>query len=379
MRRWLSLACILLAVSAQAQPAPQQKLSTTQKALATSKEEADRLARELSTTQDVLEDLQDRATRLAATLQQSEARANAAERKLRTLDGELAAKEREVRARETEYASTLASMLRMRQLPPTALFAGNDTDRLLRTASVMEHTNAALKDRATLLRKDMEELKFLRSNVAKGQQRVASERKNLAAQQKELGGEVSERQRAQEKLSRDHAAAKARVANLSRESSNLQELITKLERDRNRPQVASRTTKPLGSVRRGNMKLPVAGSVLHRFGERKSANETYRGLVLSGRSGGTVVAPAAGEVVFTGPFRDYGRMVLLKHKDGYISLLAGLGNISVGLNQQMQGGEPLGTLAATPSPTLYVELRQASKPIDPSGWFANLSPSLAKR
>ena len=93
-------------------------------------------------------------------------------------------------------------------------------------------------------------------------------------------------------------------------------------------------------------------------------------MVLRARAGGSVVAPSAGEVVFTGPFRDYGRMVLIKHKDKHISLLAGMGSISVALNQQVARGEPLGTMGNTSPIELYVELRADSKPVDPAAWYA---------
>jgi septal ring factor EnvC (AmiA/AmiB activator) len=102
-------------------------------------------------------------------------------------------------------------------------------------------------------------------------------------------------------------------------------------------------------------------------------------LVWQARAAATVVAPAGGEVVFTGPFRDYGRMVLIKHGNNKISLLAGLGRISVSLNQAVGKGEPLGAMGESRINNLYYELREGSKPIDPAGWFANLGTSIAKQ
>ena len=55
-----------------------------------------------------------------------------------------------------------------------------------------------------------------------------------------------------------------------------------------------------------------------------------------------------------------------------ISLLAGLGNIAVTLNQSIGAGEPLGGMGANGSQNLYYELREGSKPIDPAQWFGNL-------
>jgi septal ring factor EnvC (AmiA/AmiB activator) len=123
----------------------------------------------------------------------------------------------------------------------------------------------------------------------------------------------------------------------------------------------------------------VAGEILHRFGDHKSGNETYRGIVYRARPGATVVAPYDGEVVYTGPFRDYGNILLIKHQNGYISLIAGLGNISTSLNQRVIRGEPVATMSNDKDAQTYVELRDATaKPIDPGNWFANVGQSVTQ-
>ncbi len=371
MHRSLSLALMLLAAPVLAQ-APGDKLQRTQQVLQQSKQQEAKLQKELASSESDLRTMRSRATDLAASLQKTEASATRAERELGTVNSELTQTEKEFAARKKEYAHTIASLLRMRQLPPTAMFSSKgSTTELMRTSSVLQNTNDALAARATALRKEAERLNSLKRQVGERKKVVAREQATLGEKQKQLASELSTRQRLQQKLARDHTAAKAQVNKLSRESASLQELIGKLERA---PQIARKTTPApaasLGSAR-GRAQLPVVGALLHAFGEKRNANETYRGLVLSARPGATVVAPYAGEVVFTGPFMNYGRMVLLKHGDGFISLLAGLGDISVGLNQQLNKGEPIGIMSGA-KPSLYVELREKSKPIDPSTWFAKV-------
>lgn len=370
--RWLSLACLLVAGSALAQ-APQQRLNQTLSSLTRSKTEQAELARELKRAKADLEQMRTRATSLAASLQQSERDASKAEITLAGLNRTLAAKETEFAARKKEYAQTVMSLMRMRQLPPTAMFANPEqVEEMMRASEVMRSANRVLAQRAAALKQDMEEVAALRARVTSNQKEVGRKQALLQEKQRQLANDLKTRQRLQEKLARDHSQAQAQVAKLSRQSASLQELIGKLQKA---PMVAQKTGTPTARPALGGLRLPVAGSVLHRFGERKNANETYRGMVLSARNGATVVAPIAGEVVFTGPFMDYGRMVLLKHGDGYISLLAGLSSISVSLNQQVGKGEPVGTS----TPKLYVELRQRSKPIDPAAWFANLPARTAAR
>ncbi len=377
-RRLALLPLIGLAMAAQAEDAPREKLNATLSDLKSSQENARALQSRLAGTQKEVNDLREQSTDLAADMQDAERRVDAEEKRTGQLNARLAEKEKEFAARKQEYADTIASLLRVQRLPPTAVMADSaHVSDVLRTAQVMQEVNGALAARAAQLRGELEALTKLRNEATASKARLASESADLNEQRKRLDRDLAKRQDAQKQLSSDLAATQARVAELSEESQSLQELIGKLEA--NRVAMAQKGTpeKRIASTRQGRWKLPVSGKVLHRFGERKSENETFRGLVLASRPGGTVVAPAAGEVVFTGPFRDYGRMVLVKHGNGMISLLAGMGRIAVALNQQVGAGEPLGSMGEEASPSLYYELREDSKPIDPADWFANLGAGVA--
>lgn len=369
----IALLAVWLAHPALAE-SPQAKLGSTIADLKASKAQEAALRKQLAGSAREVEALRDDATRLAADMQRAERRVTAEEQRARALGSALSTKERAFEARRREYASTVASLLRMQRIPATTLLAdGSHAKEAVRTARVMQQVNAALADRAAALRREVQTLQQLRQKTAQSKLRLAKETATLNEQRKRLDRDLAKRQALQKQLSRDLAAAQVRVNELSRESSNLQELITKLES--NRAAVAQREARPataIGSTAKGRWKQPVAGKIAHRFGERKNENEKYRGVVLSARAGATVVSPAAGEVVFTGPFRDYGRMVLVKHAGGRISLLAGLGTIAVTLNQPVGAGEPVGGMGGHGTPELYYELREGSKPIDPARWFAKL-------
>lgn len=373
---WRSFAAALLMIAASAAhaQAPRDRLNETAKALSSTRETESELRARLADSAREVKALRTDATALAEELQQAERRVDAEERRTQQLANKLAAKEQDFAARRREYAGTIASLLRVQKLPATALIANPEqVQEVLRTARVMQQVNGALAARAAQLRAEMESLEALRNNARQSKERLARESAALHEKQKRLGRDLAKRQDLQQRLSRDLAETQQRVAALSRESASLQELIGKLENDR--AEVAQRRQFPapvLASTARGRWKSPVAGTLTHRFGERKNDNEKYRGVTLQSRASATVVTPAAGEVVFTGPFRDYGRMVLVKHGNGMISLLAGMGTIAVSLNQTVGAGEPLGTMGNTGRPTLYYELRDGGKPIDPAGWFAKL-------
>ena len=81
-------------------------------------------------------------------------------------------------------------------------------------------------------------------------------------------------------------------------------------------------------------------------------------------------------MVYAGPFRNYGQLLILNAGGGYHVLLAGMDRISVDLGQFVLTGEPVAvmgsgsqiaaTLATGSSqPVLYVEFRKDGTPVDP--------------
>ena len=375
----LSIVVALVMGSAHAQ-APQQKLDTTLENLAKSKQAQAALKKQLDETEREMGAMRERAASLAEQLQKTERRVDTEEDALAKVNAEYAEKRREFDLRKDDYTATVVSLLRMRNMPTTALFSSTeDTQTMLRTASVLEKTNAAVAAKATRLRSDMAQMKTLQATAKTRDARTKAEKAKLAEEQKKLERELNARQKLQARLSADQVRQTAKVAELSRESASLQELISKLDENR-REKVKDKTAlKQTAKLRnfdgkKGSARTPVSGEVIHRFGEKQNDNGTYRGMVFKARSGATVVAPYDGEVVFTGPFRDYGNMVLIKHNNGFISLIAGLGKVNTSLNQAAIRGEPIGTMPNGGNGEAYVELRDSSaKPIDPANWFANVA------
>jgi septal ring factor EnvC (AmiA/AmiB activator) len=372
--RRLVLALWFIAAGASAQ-APQQQLNTTLENLAKTKEAEAALKQKIEATESDMQAMRERAAGLAEQLQKSEQRVTSQEEALDKVTDQLSAKRSEFESRKADYAATVLSLLRVRNVPPTAVFSSaDDIQQLLRTASVLEKTNAAVAAKATRLRSDMSQLKKLQTDAKQRDITTRSEKEKLRSERENLARELAARQKLQAKLSADHARAEAKVAALSRESESLQELIGKLaENEKTQAAPAKKNNLRSFDGKKGSLRAPVAGEIVHRFGDRQASNGTYRGMVFKTRAGATVVAPYDGEVAFTGPFRDYGNMVLIKHKNGYISLIAGLGKINTSLNQAAIRGEPIGTMPESGNAEAYVELRDsAAKPIDPADWFANV-------
>ena len=99
------------------------------------------------------------------------------------------------------------------------------------------------------------------------------------------------------------------------------------------------------------------------FGAPKGSSVSS-GLTLAPRSGAQVVAPAAGRVAFAGPYRGYGRIVIVEHRGGWTSLITGLARSDVAVGDQLVAGAPLG-IAAQTRPEITLELRRDAEPVNP--------------
>jgi septal ring factor EnvC (AmiA/AmiB activator) len=110
-------------------------------------------------------------------------------------------------------------------------------------------------------------------------------------------------------------------------------------------------------------RLPVIGRVTAGLGEISDAGVRARGLTLTTAPSAQVVAPAGGRIVFAGPFRGYGAIVIVDHGDGWTTLLTGLARAAVAVGDKVEGGSPLG-LAPAVRPAITVELRHGGQPVD---------------
>ena len=108
---------------------------------------------------------------------------------------------------------------------------------------------------------------------------------------------------------------------------------------------------------------PAKGKLLNGFSEPNS-----KGVDIGGEPGDPVVAAAPGRVMYTGTgIRGYGKLIVIKHDDGYNSVYAHNRAILVKEGQSVARGERIAELGATDSdrPKLHFEIRKSGKPVDP--------------
>ena len=116
---------------------------------------------------------------------------------------------------------------------------------------------------------------------------------------------------------------------------------------------------------------PVAGAIVRTFGEAADGGAAT-GVSYAAAPAARVSSPCGGRVVFAGPFRSFGHLLIVDCGGGYHFVLAGLDRLDVAVGVPVQPGEPVGVMPSwdprSPSghAQLYVELRDRGQPINPA-------------
>jgi septal ring factor EnvC (AmiA/AmiB activator) len=279
--------------------------------------------------------------------------------------------------RREQFGHVLMALQRMARHPPEAMIAApmspSDT---VRGAILLRAAVPAIEDRALSLRQDLSELIQARRQSIEKRQQLASVRVGLDVERQRLDGLL--RQKLKLKKSTDAQTLKAEklIRELVKKSKNLQDLMARLkvvrEKSKDQASPSKQSVAPLMSKARGTLPYPAIGRLVGRYGQAMETGLTRKGISIETGAAAQVVIPHDGTVVFAGPFKGYGRLLIIEHGEGYHSLLAGLGRIDNVIGQQVLSGEPAGIMGDQTNgpPVLYVELRRNGQPINPLPWLA---------
>lgn len=119
---------------------------------------------------------------------------------------------------------------------------------------------------------------------------------------------------------------------------------------------------------------PTKGPTLSGYGD-KADGLRNDGINIGANEGAAVEASADGEVVYTGQAVDgFGNLILMKHKDNFVTAYGHLSRIDVKKGQMLRAGDIIGGVGKTGSvnaPQLHFEIRQGSKILNPSSYLKN--------
>ena len=204
------------------------------------------------------------------------------------------------------------------------------------------------------------------NNLLKDLEKRKAEQRKAEAEARKKAAEA--RLAAAEKARKEQAAAQQKAEAERASMSTLTDEDMKLQA----PNTQGLTVSNANSFSRmqGRLKKPVNGTLAGLFGQDRGDGEVWKGVFYN-----TVPAPvssiASGTVTFAGELEGYGKVVVLDHGDGYVSIYSGLNEIDIAQNYAVNAGSKIGTSGTLPSGEtgLYLEVRYNGQVMNPLSWI----------
>ena len=332
----------------------------------------------------------------AKQIQNSEEKISRMESELETLRADLKKAEENFVVEDDNLIKTLSALQNLALKPTEALFVQPLTPvEIIRSAMLLREAVPYLQENAARIREDLEKIEAQKNLVEKQVARIIRQKKILEKEHEQMKALVQRKSKIRNAVEIKSVKAKKKVEQLASQANDLRDLLNKLEKQRQEKlrrqeeerrrlaelkaaeaRRAAEETKKLEEKQRadlikfkpevinevgenfvkakGHLLRPARGPVVTAYGEQMSKGVTSKGIIIKTRSQAQVISPYDGTVIFAGPFRGYGNLIIIEHGQGYLSLLA---------------GEPVGQMPESGDARLYVELRKDNHPVNPLTWI----------
>ncbi len=139
-----------------------------------------------------------------------------------------------------------------------------------------------------------------------------------------------------------------------------------------RPSSAGKKNSITISTASRSYRWPVVGKINSPFGWRRHPvtrrRDFHTGIDIKAPRGRAITASKSGVVEYSGWMGGYGRVLVIRHSDGYSTLYAHCSSLSARKGQSVSQGQTVayvGTTGRTTGPHLHFEIRKGKSPINP--------------
>ena len=370
------------ALSAQTLDDERQALARAKAQSMLAEQRAERLEALAAVQHDAADAVRARAAAVATRIQAAEADISAAESRIAVIERMRAEQRAVLAARQEPAVRLIAALQTLSRRPPALAFVqpGSVSD-LAHVRAVLAGMVPRLRSQTAGLRAEIAKGKSLRSDADRALVSLETAEQRLSEQRATLLRLAAERRSVADVTTGRALVEQDRAMAMGEKARNLIDLLDRVQADgalRDRlaslPGPLLRPAKPglsdsipINAVTDDQpsiaYRLPVTGTVVTGLGEVSSFGVRSRGLTLQTRPDAQIVAPSGGQIVYAGKFGSYGNVVIIDHGRGWTSVITSLASLDVRAGESVLQGSPLGR-AGPERPTITVELRQKSEPVD---------------
>lgn len=347
----------------------EQELEEVRERISVLKQSMDKSALERDRLTGELQDLEVRIAEARLRLKEIERDREYTARKKQQLDDELA----ERRSHLDDESEALAAQVRAAYMSGgqekiKLLLNQRDPATLGRLMAYYRYLNDYRAENIDAVLEEIRKLDALQGQIAAEEARLAE---LVRVRYDELGrlGEAQEGRRELLVSLRRRISEEGReVDRLAAQERDLTRLITELTTILSDYPIASE--QPF-SEHRGRLTWPVAGTLIHDFGQPRGGGLKWNGVVLQAARGREVRAVYHGRVAFADWLAGMGLLVIVDHGEGYLTLYGHNETILKNTGDWVAPGDVIATVGDSggqPQTGLYFELRSGKKPVNPRQW-----------
>ena len=339
-----------------------ERISSLKESMDDAAEKRDRVTREL---QDIEVQIAEQRSRIRDIERDQ---ATTTERKNK-LDAELDEREAHLDAESAALAGQVrAAYMSGSQEKIRLLLNQHDPATLGRLMAYYRYLNDYRAGNIEAVMEEIRKLEELRSQIAAEEARLASLAQARYDELGRLNASLENRQGLLVSLRERIAEEGAEVDRLAAQERDLTRLIAELTSILSDYPITSE--QPFSELR-GKLTWPVAGTLLHDFGQPRAGGISWNGVVLAAPRGREVRAVYHGRVAFADWLAGMGLLVIVDHGEGYMTLYGYNETLLKDTGDWVAPGDVIATVGDSggqAEASLYFELRRGRKPENPRRW-----------
>jgi|GEM_PF-1117263 len=403
--RILMLIVFTIALSAGLAPAYGQvidpnSLSDLERERIQAQENAARLESERSVLRKDISNLRSNLKKTARETARIEKESRIIEDRLKSLDALNQNYRKQISENREAFIQLMGVLQRIdRKPPPTLLGQSEDILDYVQTSYLISGLSRSLESQSERFKDGINTVRDIEATARAEKNVLDKNERTLTAKRKEINTMVGRKSVLEKSVTKRSQQERSRADQLASDAVSLRDLISSFEKaardvsPRLKPKrvtpsqrSAARSNPPKsnsGSNRRLNapvvlppdtkrfadaknsLRAPVTGRVTKKYGRKN------KGITVATRPSAQVISPYAGRIEFSGPFKNYEKVVIINVGGNYFILMTGLGDVFAETGEDITVGAPLGLMPASAgsNPELYIEFRKNGAPIDPKPWL----------
>ena len=339
------------------------RISALKKSMDDSAEARDRLTSELQEAEVVISKQRIRLKELQRQRDYSTQRKAELDAQLDTREAELADESQKL------VSQVRAAYMSGNQERIKLLLNQRDPATLGRVIAYYGYLNAYRADNIETVTGHIRELAEIRGKVAAEEARIAELAREHYAELTALNAAQEERKTLLAAVKTRMADERSEIERLAAQEQDLSRLIAELTSILSDYPI--RSEEPFSEYR-GRLTWPVAGTLLHDFGQPRVSDQVrWNGVVLGAPRGREVRSVYHGRVVFSDWLAGMGLLVVVDHGEGYMTLYGYNETLLKNTGDWVAPGDVIATVGDSGGQSvaaLYFEIRHGTRPVDPRHW-----------